>query len=331
MDQTFEDNVIPALLAARQAGAPGALVTLVGKSASGPRPLGSQLAVTADGRVTGLISGGCVEGGIVAEARAAMQAGTNRMVRFGTGSRYVDLRLPCGGAIDVHVDVTVETATLASVQAAVAARRAVILETDTVSGTSRVADPGPEDRAAFASCDLIWADDRRFRRACRPTPRLVLAGRGPVVPLAARMAVLNGYEVVLMTDDEAVAAQGGPLCAAPVAGLAPGAIAGLAPDAATAVVTLFHDHAVEHPVLRRALDSPAFYIGAMGSRATHARRLDRLRSEGYADDALARIDGPAGVPIHAASPAEVATSVMAGVIRAWRLGRPLPGLTTPEP
>ncbi|MBB4287457.1 XdhC family protein [Roseospira goensis] len=322
MDQEFDETVLPALLAWRRREGAGALVTLVHKSASGPRPLGSQLAVSRAGDLVGLISGGCVEGGIAAEARAAMAAGANRTVRFGAGSRYVDLRMPCGGSIDVYVDVTVPTDILAGVAAAVGARRPTVLVTDTARGESWTEAPGPGDDAAFATADLAWRDATVIRRLYRPQPRLVLAGRGPIVPLCAQMATLIGYAVEVLTDDAHAAARAAPHVAAPVRGLAPGAVRATVLDAATAVVTLFHDHDVELPVLRHALASPAFHIGALGSRAAQAARLARLQDEGLPPAALARIEGPAGVAIHAANPAEIATAIVAGMIRAYRTHRP---------
>lgn len=322
MIQDFDENVVPTLLGWRRADGAGALVTLVRKSASGPRPLGSQLAVAADGRVIGLISGGCVEGGIAEEALAAMREGRDRMARFGEGSRYVDLRMPCGGSIDVHVNATVTTETLTRVVEALAARRPIVLVTDVAAGRTWVEAAGPGDDEAFAVAELAWDGETRFRRLHRPPPRLVLAGRGPILPLTARMAALNGYHVAVLTDDDHAAGQARAACAEPPRGTGPADVAAVLLDAATAVVTLFHDHDVELPVLRRALRAPVFHIGALGSKATHAARLARLADEGFDEPVLARIEGPAGVPIHAANPAEIATSVVAGVIRAYRGRRP---------
>ncbi|KAA5604950.1 XdhC family protein [Roseospira marina] len=322
MIQDFDENVLPALLAARRRDGAGALVTLVRKTASGPRPLGAQLAVSAQGHVVGLISGGCVEGGIAEEALAAMAEGRNRVARFGEGSRYVDLRMPCGGSIDVYVDVTVPTDALAVVADAVAARRAAVLVTDTATGDTRVEAPTAGDDAAFATTELAWTSETQFRRLHRAPPRLILAGRGPILPLCAQIAALNGYRVEVLTDDAHAGDGSAPHCAAPVRGTGPGEARSVAIDSATAVVTLFHDHAVELPLLRHALGSPAFHIGALGSQTTHAARLATLADEGFDETTLARIEGPAGVPIHAANPAEIATSIVAGVIRAYRSQRP---------
>ena len=322
MIQDFDEDVLPALLDWRARDGAGALVTLVRKTRSGPRPLGAQLAVSSRGEVVGLISGGCVEGGIAEEALAAMAKGRDCLVRFGEGSKYLDLRMPCGGAIDVYVDATVSTDTLAAVAAALARRRAVVLVSDTATGATTWEVPVPGDNEAFATAELAWAGETVVRRLHRPPPRLILAGRGPILPLTARMAALNGYRVEALTDDDHARARAAPDCAVPVRGSGPGEVRHVAIDAATAVITLFHDHDVELPLLRHALTSPAFHIGALGSQAAHAARRARLAEEGFAEATLARIEGPAGVAIHAANPAEIATSIIAGVIRAYRVRRP---------
>jgi xanthine dehydrogenase accessory factor len=96
------------------------------------------------------------------------------------------------------------------------------------------------------------------------------------------------------------------------------AIAAFAPDAASAVVTLSHDPKIDDPALIAALRSPAAYVAALGSRRSHAARLDRLRGAGFSEEQLARIDAPAGIHIGALGPAEIALSIAAGMVRAFR-------------
>ena len=100
------------------------------------------------------------------------------------------------------------------------------------------------------------------------------------------------------------------------------AVAALAPDSATAVVTLTHDPKLDDPGLIVALRSPAFYVGSLGSRKTHGKRVERLSAEGFDTGALARIRAPVGLPIGAISPGEIAVSIMAEIIAAWH-GRTL--------
>jgi xanthine dehydrogenase accessory factor len=109
------------------------------------------------------------------------------------------------------------------------------------------------------------------------------------------------------------------------------ALAAFAPDRRSAIVTLTHDPKLDDPALEGALRSPAFYIGALGSRKTHGLRLERLRQAGFSEDALGRINGPIGLAIGAKSPAEIALAIMAQVTAALRLGPDAAPSPAPKP
>jgi xanthine dehydrogenase accessory factor len=96
------------------------------------------------------------------------------------------------------------------------------------------------------------------------------------------------------------------------------ALASLAPDARTAIVTLTHDPKLDDPAIRFALRSPAFYLGCLGSRKTHAKRLERLQEAGYTADEIARIHAPVGLDIGAKTPAEIALSILAQITQTLR-------------
>jgi xanthine dehydrogenase accessory factor len=98
------------------------------------------------------------------------------------------------------------------------------------------------------------------------------------------------------------------------------AIAALAPDHRTAIVTLSHDIKIDDPALIAALATPAAYVGALGSKASHTARIDRLRAAGLSDEQLARIEGPAGVAVNSISAPEIALSIAGGIIRAFNAG-----------
>ncbi len=221
--------------------------------------------------------------------------------------------------------------------AAKQARRAVALVTDLGSGHQAILDPAapnnelnlsPAQRdAVLAALDANQSDEiesegrRLFVQARVPNPRLIIVGAVHITQALAPMAALAGYEVIVVDPRRAFA----------TAERFPGvslrhdwpdeALDALAVDARSAVVTLTHDPKIDDPALDRALKSPAFYIGALGSKKTHAARLHRLKSAGFDDIALARIHGPAGLAIGAKSPAEIAVSVLAQLTAA-RHGRP---------
>lgn len=216
--------------------------------------------------------------------------------------------------------------------AAKKARRAMALVTDLGSNEQSLFDPAaPGDdlnltsalRAAVqATLDAneaaeLEVDGRRlFVQVRVPDPRIIVVGAVHITQALAPMAVLAGYDVVVIDPRRAFA----------TAERFPGmelrhdwpdeALDALNVDARTAIVTLTHDPKIDDPALDRALKSPAFYIGSLGSKKTHAARLHRLAQAGFDDAALARIHGPAGLSIGGKSPAEIAISVLAQLIAA---------------
>lgn len=271
----------------RREGKACALLTLVGCDGPAPRPVGSQMAVCEDGRSVGMISGGCIERALVLDAISAMATGANHVERYGSGSRFKDLRLACGSGIDIHFDVTVAGETVEAIAGALDARREAVL-----------------------SLDL---GGRVFERAYRPEVRLMLAGQGPIMACAAALARGLEMGVAAFTPDEDVAAalqaQGFAVSATSRAG-------GLPLDRYTAVLVLFHDHDLEADVLAKALRSEAFYIGALGSRTAQSARLERLAAMGIV--AAGRIHGPVGLDIGAATPPEIALAALAEIVACYR-------------
>ena len=158
-----------------------------------------------------------------------------------------------------------------------------------------------------------------FVHVFAPPPRLVVVGAVHIAEPLARMGALAGYGVTIVDPRRAFAASQR-FDGIAVSGDWPDeAMEKLRPDMRTAVVTLTHDPKLDDPALDVALRSPAFYIGALGSRKTHAARLGRLAALGHGEAALARIHGPVGLDIGALSPAEIALSIM-GQVTAVRRG-----------
>lgn len=275
----YADYVLDALAAWRAEGCRTALVTLVEISGSSPRPPGSQIAVAEDGRAVGAVTGGCVEQSIVLDAMATIKTGQSRLERYGEGSRFKDLKLPCGSGITVHFDVDLADETLARLRTARAARQV----------------------ARY----IIAADGLSFEKVYEPQARLVIAGQGNVVPWLERVATMAEYEVMVFSPDDNSLSD--------PAGFDPGLL-----DAFTGFVSLFHDHSFEPALLNAALASDAFYIGALGSRRAQAARLAGLAEAGWDDTALGRIHGPVGLDIGARTPPEIAVAIIAEVVAAAR-------------
>ena len=225
-------------------------------------------------------------------------------------------------------------AVLARLNAARAAKRPAALATDLATGAQALfvddeslgdeslGDPGlrggcaAEVRAALArdaSATVETAAGPVFIQVFNPPLRLIVVGAVHITQPLARMALLAGYAVTVIDPRQAFAE------AARFPGVALArdwpdeALRGLAPDRRTAVVTLTHDPKLDDPALDVALRSPAFYIGALGSRRTHGKRRARLAELGHDATAIARIHGPVGLDIGARSPAEIALSIMAEI------------------
>jgi xanthine dehydrogenase accessory factor len=231
--------------------------------------------------------------------------------------------------------------------AAKKARRAAALVTDLGSDAQALFDPAAPDNdlnlsaaqraAILATLDAnqsaeIESEGRRlFAQVRVPDPRIIIVGAVHITQALAPMAALAGYEVVVI-DPRRAFATGDRFPGVELRHDWPDeALDALRPDARTAIVTLTHDPKIDDPALDRALKSPAFYIGALGSKKTHAARLHRLGKAGFDEAALARIHGPAGLAIGGKSPAEIAVSVLAQLIAA-RNGKPtrLPDLAAAQ-
>ena len=219
-------------------------------------------------------------------------------------------------------------ALLARLQAARAEGRPVVLATDLASGAQLLFpdDPAPDGVAEPAAKAL--AADRNttveaggktwFLHAYNPPLRLVVVGAVHIAQALVPMAVRLGY-AVLITDPRRAFATDERFPGLTVSTDWPDeALDVWKPDSRTAIVTLTHDPKLDDPALDRALKSQAFYVGALGSRKTHAARLDRLRAMGHGEDALARIRGPVGLNIGAVTAGEIGLSILAQVVAVRR-------------
>lgn len=291
-------DLAPLALAA-QGGA--ALCTLIGIEGSFSRGLGAQFAVGADGRRAGDMTGGCLDAALARECEAARAAGTRRIVRYGAGSPFIDIRLPCGGGLDVLVDPFPDPAVCAAALSRLESRRPVALVCPLDDGCAglrlRPWQAGEGSR--------LIARARVFRRVYHPAPRLLIFGDSPEAAALARLADFHGME------GRRLRPAGGDGATGLFLGRPPD---GVDVDPWTAIVLLFHDHEWEAPLLDWALRTPAFYIGAMGGRRTAARRREQLRRQGWSDAEVARVQGPIGLWGPARDAPTLALSVLADLV-----------------
>lgn len=306
-----------------------ALATVVETWGSAPRPVGSQLAIASDGNMMGSVSGGCVEGAVVAEAVEAMADGKPRLLTFGVSDDTAfAVGLACGGTIRVLVEPVGQAMPVEMLEALVAARAArqavaylVHPETQARRLTAGPGDPLADSIATRMRADKSgMEEDGTFIAIHNPPLRMIVVGAVHIAQPLVAMARLCGYDPTLI-DPRAAFGSDARFPGETILDDWPDeAMATLAPDARTAVVTLTHDPKLDDPAIRAALASRAFYIGCLGSPRTHAKRLDRLRAAGVDDAAIARIHAPVGLDIGAKSPAEIAVAIMAQITQSLRRG-----------
>lgn len=323
-------NDIPEIaLAWHLAGRGAALATVIETWGSAPRPVGSQLAIAGDGAMMGSVSGGCVEAAVVDAALACLQSGVPRLLSFGVADEDAfAVGLACGGTIRVMVEPVGDTAgavlaaLLADLVAARAAKQPVAmlthLETHTHRLTAGAEDPLAEVIAERMRSDRSGLEGDWFIGIHNPPLRMIIVGAVHIAQALVPMARACGYDSVLIDPRGAFGSAARFPDQVIVEEWPDEAIAALALDARCAVVTLTHDSKLDDPALMAALASDAFYIGSLGSKRTHAKRLERLQAVGVSEDQIARIHAPVGLAIGAKSPAEIAVSIMAQVTQRLR-------------
>jgi xanthine dehydrogenase accessory factor len=222
-----------------------------------------------------------------------------------------------------------KSSTLATIQAARAAKTPIALATNLRSGQQRVIWLDRDEGELCIDVDMVFAAQEALKRdecisfktpagevfvqVFTPPPRLIVVGAVHITDALAKMAALAGYGVTIIDPRRGFAASQGFAGIEVIDEWPDDALGALKPDMRTAIVTLTHDPKLDDPALDVALRSPAFYVGALGSRKTHAARLARLKERGHDDAALARIRGPVGLDIGALSPAEIAVSIVAQI------------------
>ena len=323
MTTKFDDIPEIALDWHRQ-GKGAALATVVQTWGSAPRPVGAMLAVSGDGELAGSVSGGCVEGAVVAEAFDLLDTGGSKILEFGVSDdEAFAVGLACGGQIRVLVEPVgrdLPEDLLADLVAARAERRPAAYVVDTAGWTRRIEggavfpDRFRMDRSGFEE------DAATFVAVHNPPLRMAVVGAVHIAQPLLAMARLAGYDPVLIDPREAFASEGRFPDETIRHDWPDEALAAWGLDARTAVVTLTHDPKIDDPAIMAALRSDVFYLGCLGSKRTHAKRVDRLTAEGFTEAEIARIHAPVGLDIGARSPAEIAVSVMAQITQVLRQG-----------
>lgn len=301
----YSDNVLPDLASWKGKGERCALITLIGVDGNAPRAEGAQMAVSESGQWAGYISGGCLEQAIALEAAEAIKAGKPRLLRYGKGSPYFDIRLPCGSGLDVFVQPFDNGALIQNMRSRMERREPFALRIGLSTGTAKLES---FDSVAGAGSQSVQ-EDGEFVRAYLPPLRCLVIGSSPIAAKLAELSACTGFETVFYAPDiESLPPIPGGV---KVRHLAPGTR--FSTDPWTAAILAFHDHEQELPVFSELLTSPCFFIGAIGSRNAHAARVLALAGEGFSQDDIARIQSPAGLIPGLKSAPLVALSILSQV------------------
>ncbi|SLN55294.1 putative xanthine dehydrogenase subunit A [Roseovarius gaetbuli] len=316
------DDIPETALAWHRAGKGAALATLVDTWGSAPRRVGSQLAISGAGEIAGSVSGGCVEGAVVAEALDAIEAGKPVMLEYGVsdGDAFA-VGLACGGTIRVLVEPigsALPEALLADLVLAREARVPVAYVTG-MTATRRLEREGHSERFRMDRSGFE-EDGETFVAIHNPPLRLIIVGAVHIAQALVPMARIAGYDPLLIDPRESFASEARFPGETILHDWPDEAVQAYGLDSRTALVLLTHDPKLDDPALAEALRSDVFYIGALGSTRTHAKRVERLAQAGFSKHEIARIHGPIGLDIGAAGPAEIAVAVLAEITRVLRLG-----------
>lgn len=282
------------------------LVTITDVVGTSSREIGHHMAVDETGARLGALSGGCVEAAVVGEALRVLQEGSAKTLRFGAGSPFIDIRLPCGGGLDLHFLPDPPLPVLAEALSRLDRRQSVQIGIDVHAG------------------DLILNDDGAIQPAntiftCRHDPdlRLSIFGNGEETLALTRLAAAYGATVCVGSPDPDIlsAARASGAAADPLK--SPSDPLAFSDDAYGGAILLFHDHDWDIPILSTLLRRRTLFLGAMGSKRTHQSRLETLRALGFVQAELEEIVSPIGLIPSTRDPDTLALSVLAQVVERY--------------
>ncbi|MGD8627378.1 MAG: XdhC family protein [Anaerolineae bacterium] len=313
-----------------------AVATVIRVAGSAPRPVGARMIISAEGRMAGSVSGGCVETTVYTEMMEVLEGGPPRKLHFGiTEDMIWDVGLACGGTIDVFVqrlDPAAVKALVAQVEAGQAVALATVVEGEGLGETALVSREevvlgAPAEGAMDAAREMLAARAERgevhqltegqavYVEPFLPPPMMVIVGGVHVAIPLTRFAKELGFYVVV-TDPRAKFANQERFAEADEVLLEwpDEALGHLEIDEATYVVLLTHDPKIDEPTLAAALETKATYIGAIGSRGTHEARFERMARWGVTAEQLERVYAPIGLDLGGRTPEETALSIIAEVV-----------------
>jgi len=285
-----------------------AIATVVQTWGSSPRPVGSWLAIREDGQVVGSVSGGCVEDDLIRRVQTEiLTRNTPELVIYGVSKEEAArFGLPCGGTLRLLVEPSPEQAVLEEILKGIESQQIILSRVDLGSGKSTLYPGSREDGFSFG--------DFEMQTSYGPRWRMFVIGAGQLSLYVANFALASDFDVIVIDPREEYTEglhQDGIQF---IKGMPDDVMQELGIDSHTAIVALTHDPKIDDLALIDALQSNAFYVGALGSYTNTLKRKERLREFNVSTEQLDRLHGPVGLEIGALTPPEIAVSVMAEVI-----------------
>jgi len=291
-----------------KAGHAVAIATVVQTWGSAPRPVGSWLAIREDGQVAGSVSGGCVEDDLIRRVQTEiLTRNTPEMVVYGVSQQEAArFGLPCGGTLRLFVEPKPELSILEKLLVAITSHQVTCRTVNIASGKSTL-DQGSRH-------DEFVCNEQEMRTTYGPRWRLVIIGAGQLSLYTADFALASDFEVIVIDPREEYAEGLNRNDLTFIKGMPDDVLLEIGVDPHTAVVALTHDPKLDDMALMEALRSPAFYIGALGSRKNTQKRKERLLEFDLNQEQVDRLHGPVGLYIGALTPPEIAVSILAEII-----------------
>ena len=316
------DNLLQLASQWHEKGIGAVIATVIETWGSAPRRVGSQLIVSGDGHMEGSVSGGCVEGAVVLEALESLKDGKTRVLEYGVSDDDAfAVGLACGGKMRVLVEPVgkqMPQKLLRELVDVIAKNESVIYEINLKTLQRRLVynDYGEiirRDKSGFED------DEMTFLNVYSPKLKIDIVGAVHIAQALVPIAKIAGFSPRIIDPRESFANRERFGSIEISNDLPDVALTQTRPNYRTAVILLTHDPKLDDPALHIALQSDAFYIGALGSKKTHQQRKNRLKQFGFTEKEIDRVNGPIGLDIGASSPEEIAISILSEVIATLRV------------
>jgi len=319
-----------------------ALATVIKTWGSSPRPAGAGMAITDAGEIAGSVSGGCVESAVIETAMQVLRSGQTERLHFGVGDHQAwDVGLSCGGEIDVFIRqfdqknldiwktalsktssvcvalVLAGIETYLGVDLIIENSDPLLLEFSQETNTKLIEISGTERSGGIHQIESPEIKEV-FIQKIQPDPELILVGGVHIAIPLASLAKTVGFEVIVIDPRRLFStADRFPDIKLLSTEWPERAFQKINITESSAIVMLTHDPKIDDPALKIALNSPAFYVGALGSRKTHQKRIDRLQNDGLTKSKLDQIHAPVGLDLGGKTPPEIALGIMAEILQIW--------------